>query len=87
MKYYLIKIFYNKIAEAEDRPQPLAFDSLDDAEKAFHQYMGQSIKGETCGWVLAMIINDMGNTEILKKWTAPVEPEPEPEPESEPEGV
>lgn len=83
MKYYLVKIFYNKVAQAEDRPQPLAFDTIDDAKKAFHQYLGRSIGAETCGWVLALIINDMGNTEILEKWTAPVEPEPEPEPESE----
>lgn len=78
MRFYLIKIYYNKVAQAEDRPQPSAFNTLDAAKKAFHQYMGQSIETETCGWVLAMIINSNGNTEYMEKWEAPSE-EPEPE--------
>lgn len=79
MRYYLFKIFYNKVAQAEDRPAPVGYDTIDAAEKAFHQYLGQSIGGETCGWVLCMVVNSNGNTEMLGKWTAPVEPEPEPE--------
>ncbi len=77
-RYYLIKIFYNKIAQAEDRPQPTAYNSLDEARKALNQYMGQSILGETCGWVLAMIINQHGGTEMRDYWEAYVEPAPEP---------
>ena len=78
MRYYLFKIFYNKVAQAEDRPQPIGFDSKDAAEKAYHQYLGQSIDSETCGWVLAMIVNEQGNTEMMKRWTS-TEPAPEPE--------
>jgi len=75
MRYYLVKIYYNKVNKAEDRPQPLGFDTLDAAKKAFHQYMGQSIKAETCGWVLAMIITEYGNVEQMERWTEQVTPE------------
>lgn len=75
MKYYLIKIFYNKVAKAEDRPQPQAFNTLDEADKAFHNYMSQSILGATTGWVLAMIINPYGVVERVERWEEIVEPE------------
>ena len=84
MRYYLVKIAYNKVAQAEDRPAPQGFNSLDEAKKAYHSFLTQSILGETIGWCLALIINEFGNTELLDRWVAP--PEPEPEPEEEPEG-
>lgn len=72
MRYYLIKIFYNKVAQAEDRPQPQAFSTKNAALKAYHQYLGQSIESETCGWVLTLIINEFGNIEEMTRWDAPI---------------
>lgn len=86
MRYYLVKIAYNKVAQAEDRPAPQAFDTIDDATKAFHSFMYQSIGGETIGWAMALIINSYGNTERVERWEAPrvdIIPEEPTEPEGE----
>ena len=77
MRYYLYRVFYNKDAQAEDRPQPKGYDSIDEAKKEFHSYMSQSILGSTCGWVMAHIINENGNIEMFEKWVSPEIPEEE----------
>ncbi len=73
MRYYLVKIAFNKNAGSEDRPAPAAYDTFDDANKAFHSFMYQSINGSTIGWALAVIIDDLGNVHKVEKWTAPTE--------------
>jgi len=75
MRYYLVKIAYNKVAQAEDRPQPKAFDSLDEAVKDFHSFMQQNILGSTIGWCLGMIINPYGVVERSERWEEPAAPE------------
>jgi len=60
MRFYLFKVAYNKVACAEDRPQPPAYNSYDEAKKAQYQYMGQSVLGETIGWVMTKIICENG---------------------------
>ncbi len=60
MRFYLFKVAYNKVACAEDRPQPPAYNSYDEAKKAQCQYMGQSVLGETIGWVMTKIICENG---------------------------
>lgn len=60
MRYYLFMVAYNKVACAEDRPQPPAFNSYDEAKKAQYQFMGQSVLGETIGWVMTKIIRENG---------------------------
>jgi len=77
MRFYLVKIAYNKVAKAEDRPAPQGFDTFDEAKKAFHSFMYQSILGETIGWAMALIINEVGNTEYMDRWVSPVEEEVE----------
>ena len=77
MRYYLIRITYNKVAKAEDRPAPKGFDTLDAAKKDFHSYMTQSILGETIGWCLGMIINEFGVVQQIERWAEEVELEPE----------
>ena len=67
-RYYVFKIFYNKVASAEDRPQPKAFDGLDAAKKEYHSFMTQSILSETCGWCLCMIVNEYGKVEVMERW-------------------
>jgi hypothetical protein len=70
MRYYVFKIFYNKVAKAEDRPQPSGYDSLDEALKAYHAFMQQSILSETCGWCLCMVVNEYGKAEVTDRWEA-----------------
>ena len=77
MRYYLVKIAYNKVAGAEDRPQPSAYDTLDEALKAFHSFMTQNILGSTIGWCMAMITTPYGTVEKVERWEEHVEPEPE----------
>lgn len=60
MRYYLFKVAYNKVACAEDRPQPSAYNSYDEAKKAQYQYMGQNVLGDTIGWVMSKIICENG---------------------------
>ena len=77
MRYYLVKIAYNKVAQAEDRPQPAAYNSLDDALKAFHGFFSQNIMGSTIGWCMAMITNPYGAVEKVERWEEPTQEETE----------
>ena len=82
-RFYVIRIAYNKVAQAEDRPQPVGFDTFDEAKKAFHSYLSQNILQETIAWYLCMIIDQNGRTLLDEKWEAPFEPEFTPEPETQ----
>lgn len=75
MRFYLITIQYNRIAEAENRTAPKAFDSLDSAIAEFHTQMGKDMKTDSLGWALSMVINSEGGIHKNEKWTRPVEPE------------
>lgn len=75
MRYYLTKISYNKIAQAEDRPQPQGFDTLDAAEKQFHSFFAQNILGETIGWCEAFIFDSEMNIHMKEKWEENTNPE------------
>lgn len=77
MRYYVIRIAYNKVAQAEDRPSPIGYDSFDEAKKAFHSYLAQNIMGDTIGWYLCMVINKEGRTLLQEKWEGAWMPEPE----------
>lgn len=70
MRFYVFKVFYNKVAQAEDRPQPKGFNSIDEALKEYHSFMQQSILGETTGWCLCMIVNEYGKVEVIERWDA-----------------
>lgn len=67
MRYYLFKIAYNKVAMAEDRPQPSAYDSYDEAEKAYHSFFSQNILASTIGWCMAFVVSEFGVYEIQPK--------------------
>ena len=68
MRYYVFKIYYNKVAQAEDRPAPKGFNSLDEALKDYHSFMQQSILADTCGWALCMVVNEYGKVEVSDRW-------------------
>jgi len=60
MRYYLLKIAYNKVAMAEDRPQPSAYNSFDEAKKAFYSFFSQNILAPTIGWCMASVTTEQG---------------------------
>lgn len=80
MRYYLVRIAYNKQAQAEDRPQPTAYNTWDEALKAFHSFMTQNILGSTIGWCMAMITTPYGTVEKVERWEEHTEPETVEEP-------
>ena len=75
MRYYLVKIAYNKVAQAEDRPQPVGFDTYDSAEKAFFKYMSDTILGSTIGWCEAFILDSQGNLNRSERWEEKTNPD------------
>lgn len=77
MRYYLVTIQYNKVAEAENRTVPKAYDTIDEAVAAFHKQMGADMTNPVLGWALSMVINSEGGVIKNEKWSAVVEPEPE----------
>ena len=79
MRYYLVKIAYNKVAQAEDRPQPAAYNTLDEAKKAFHNFFAQNILGSTIGWCMAMVVNPYGVVVegLTGRWEEPAAEEKE----------
>lgn len=63
-----------------------SYETLDEAKAVFHTKMASGITQGRQGnlkYVMNLIINEYGNTEVVERWLAP-EPEPEPEPDPEP---
>ena len=75
MRYYLVRISYNKVAQAEDRPQPTGYDSLSEAEKAFHNFFSQNILGSTIGWCEAFILDSLGGVDRAERWEEETDPD------------
>ena len=75
MRYYLVKIAYNKVAQAEDRPQPAGYDSYDQAEKEFHKFFSNNILGSTIGWCEAFILNSEGGVDRAERWEEKTDPD------------
>ncbi len=72
MRHYLFKIAYNKVAMAEDRPQPAAYDTFDEARKAFNTFFSQNILAPTIGWCMACVITEQGVDAIpAQTWEDP----------------
>ena len=72
MRHYLFKIAFNKVAGAEDRPQPSAYDTFDEARKAFNTFFSQNILAPTIGWCMACVITEQGVDAIpAQTWEDP----------------
>ena len=69
-RFYLVKIAYNKVAQAEDRTIG-GYNSEDEAIKAFHSYMYQNILGPTIGWCYACVMTDNGVKIMEERWQVP----------------
>lgn len=78
MKYYVIEIQRDK--EGVESKGMYSYNTRDEAVAVFHQKMASGITAGTQGnlsYVLNMVINEYGNTEMMERWTTPVEPEEE----------
>lgn len=79
--YYVIEIQRNN--EDQESKGIYTYATFDEAKVVFHQKMASGITAGLAGtlkFVMNLIINEYGNTEVVERWVAP-EPEPEPEPE------
>ena len=74
MRFYVFSVQYNRIAEAENRTVPKAFNDLDSAVAEFHSQMAKDMKNDTLGWSLCMVINSLGGIYKNELWTRPEEP-------------
>ena len=84
MTYYEIEIQRN-MEDVESKGM-YSYETLDEAKAVFHTKMASGITAGRQGnlkYVMNLIVNDLGNTEVVERWVAPA-PEPEPEPEEEP---
>lgn len=71
MKYYLLHI-----PTATDGTQAIstfAYNSKDEAEIAFHRELAYDMDAPTVVETLVMVINEAGNVEMCRKWSAPTE--------------
>lgn len=79
MTYYEIEI--TRTIEGTENKGMYSYATRDEAIKTFHTKMasgiGQGIQGNLA-YVMNLVINEYGNTEVMERWVAPVQPEPEP---------
>lgn len=71
MRYYVFVVQYNKIAQAENRSVPKAFDDRNAAVREFHSQLAKDMGNETLGWSIVMVINSAMGVEMSEKYIAP----------------
>ena len=82
MTYYEIEV--TRDTEDVESKGMYSYNTRDEAIKTFHTKMASGINAGIQGtvkYVMNLVINEYGNTEIMERWVAPVQPEPEPDPE------
>lgn len=79
MTYYEIEV--TRTPDGQESKGMYSYATRDEAIKTFHTKMASGITAGRQGnlkYVMNLIVNEYGNTEMLERWVAPVEPEPEP---------
>ena len=82
MTYYEIEI--TRTSDGQESKGMYSYATRDEAIKTFHTKMASGINSGIQGtvkYVMNLVINEYGNTEMMERWVAPVQPEPEPDPE------
>ena len=69
MRFYVMAIQHNMVANAENRSVPKAYNTLDEAIAEFHKQMAADMNNATLDWTLAMVINSEGGIHRNEKWT------------------
>lgn len=80
MRYYVN--FIQNTVNGENRSQPKAFNTKDEAMANYHQTMGRDIASESILGSQALVWNSAGGILVNDTWGVMVNP-PEPEPEVE----
>lgn len=87
-RYYVMSVEFSISAQAENRTQPRAYDSLNEATARLHEVMKDDMRNENIGWAVCYILDNFGNTirheEYVKDHYLDPDPEPEIEPDQEP---
>lgn len=88
VRFYVMSVEYSIPSKAENRTQPRAYDSLNEAMARLHEVMRNDMTNETIAWAVCYILDNFGNTirheEYIKDGYLDPDPIPEPEPEEEP---
>lgn len=73
MRYYVTAIQFNKVAQAENRSVPSAFDDLLSARQKFHKTLADDMNNGTLGWSVVMLFDNYGNVIATERWDRPEE--------------
>lgn len=86
-RYYVMSVEYNKVAQAENRTQPRAYDSLNDAIARLHEVMKNDMTTESTAWAVCYIVDNFGNTIRHEEYVQDgyLDPDEEPVPEPSPD--
>lgn len=68
MRYYVVAIQHNKVADAENRSVPKAYDDKFLARQEFHRQLGTDMNNTTLDWGIVSILNSDGYLEATEKW-------------------
>lgn len=69
MRFYVVAIQYNRVAEAENRTAPKAYNTKDEAIAEWHRQLAGDMKNDSLGWSLCMVIDMFGNIIAKERWT------------------
>lgn len=61
-RYYVMSVEYSIPAQAENRTQPRAYDSLNDATARLHEVMRNDMTNTDLAWAVCYILDNFGNT-------------------------
>lgn len=86
-RYYVMTVEFSKVSQAENRSQPKAFDSLNEAKASLYRTMSDDIRNENIAWAVGYIMDNFENTIMHLGYIQDhyLDPDPEPEPEPTPE--
>lgn len=76
-RFYVLTIQYNKVAQAENRTAPKAYDDMLSAKQEYHAQLGKDMANVTLGWSVVYILDSFGNVLESERWTREEEPTPE----------
>jgi hypothetical protein len=69
MRFYVVSIQHNMVADAENRSIPKAYDTVNEAVREFHRQLSVDMSNETLDWAICLVFDS--RMEIIKaeKWT------------------
>lgn len=75
MRYYVIAVQHNKLADAENRSVPKAYNDLISAKQEAYRQLSVDMGNQTLDWgVVSILTSDGYLVQPSEKWERPVEP-------------